>query len=258
MATELRPPPTGPAVPVRTADTVGPGVALLRACGLLLTLAIVATVAGSLVAQFFQRTVVETSTLGPDVARVVTDVETGTVRVRVGPPGSAVRVTTTRRWSFRAPTTSSTVVAGTARLTARCDQGFTLVLCSVDLDVVVPPGTDLELTVGTGQVVVDGADGQLRVAVATGDVAATALHSSAVQAAVTTGDLRLSFVSAPSNVAARTTTGDVTVTLPAGERYRVHDSSTVGTRSVSVPTDPAATRTIEVSTTVGDVRVRTG
>jgi hypothetical protein len=160
------------------------------------------------------------------------------------------------------------------RVEGRCGS-FALTNCSVDLVVRVPPDFDIRahssaddveardvsgqirLTSSAGEVRVDGAAGILSLRSSAGGVEAVRLRSSVVDATSSAGDVRLRFVTAPDDVRATTSAGDVEVALPAGSGpYAVDASTSAGDERVDVPTDAGATRRVRARSSAGDVRVR--
>jgi hypothetical protein len=73
---------------------------------------------------------------------------------------------------------------------------------------------------------------------------------------VDTGNVDLSFATPPERVTVVATTGNPTIEVPGDDRYRVSVETTTGIQDIGVVRDPDATRTIDIRTTSGDVRVR--
>ncbi|MGH3912613.1 MAG: DUF4097 family beta strand repeat-containing protein [Pseudonocardiaceae bacterium] len=159
--------------------------------------------------------------------------------------------------------------------------------CTVDYELVVPPGIRVEGKTESGSVTVDGAEtvdvevssGSIDLSNVTGAVAATTssgsvtlariggpstAHSSSgsitgrglagpVDATTSSGDVTLD-LTGQQDVHAETSSGDVALTVPPGN-YRV-DSPGGDEERIEVVDDPNARYTLELSTSSGDVSVR--
>lgn len=145
--------------------------------------------------------------------------------------------------------------------------------CSIDYDVAVPDGFDLDLDSSSGSVTVrDVAFGRLRQQVSSGDVElsgvtgaievrsssgtvrADRLTSDDVYVEASSGDVGLDFATSPRSVVADVSSGDVRIALPAG-KYAVTADTSSGNRRVDVPVDTTSDRTVTVTTSSGDVDV---
>jgi hypothetical protein len=269
--------PVAPGAPWAPGPPIASPLLAVRVIGLVLVLGMLGLAAGSVTAQFFEQHTVLTDTVAAPVTRLVTDTDTGDVRVHAGSPGQPVQITRTLKWSFWAPRSQWTDVGGTLTVTGGCSGGgWHWGGCSVDLDVTVPAGTAVQLTSTTGSIAIAGLAGDLTATSSTGDVtiSGTGAHrvvartdtgdvtvtstgnDSTVQADTGTGDVSLSFAAPPASVTARTDTGDVTVALPPGSGYLVQTGTDTGTASTEVSKDAASTHRIDARTATGDVLVR--
>ena len=301
MTAELPPEPPAPTAPVAVATpsasaaqppvpptaqppaqpTIGHrgGVAAVRIIGVLVTAGLLAAGTGSMLFTFFSQSETVVTQVQGDITRLVTDGTTGDVRVRVGRAGEAVTVKETLHWTFVKPqATVPAAAAGTLTLAPRCD-GWSWGPCATDLDVTVPPGTQLQLKTTTGDIRADAQGATVSARTTTGDVVVNGTGSTAVDAQSTTGDVTVGGDTAAARITTRTTTGDVTVTLtavpadltatattgdvvvtvPSGHRYRVDIETTNGDQSVAPGLrDDAATEHLGVRSTTGDVTIKTG
>ncbi|HET9653761.1 MAG TPA: DUF4097 family beta strand repeat-containing protein [Kineosporiaceae bacterium] len=234
-------------------------VLLLRLLGFGLVVLMVGLGAGSVITQFFRQTTDVSTALAGSVERVSATTDVGRIRVRRTLPGEPLTIRRTVAWAFRQPTVNVDRQGGSVDVAARCPTAhISFGECTVDLDLAVPPGTAVVVRTSVGDVTVEGIDGDLTVTTSTGNAELRALRSGRVDASTSVGDLRISLLSAPRTVRAHTSTGDVTVAVPAdGTAYQVIGRSSVGDRQVRVPTAPSATRSLEVSTSVGSVLVTT-
>ncbi|WP_020390305.1 DUF4097 family beta strand repeat-containing protein [Kribbella catacumbae] len=101
--------------------------------------------------------------------------------------------------------------------------------------------------------------GDLSLESSSGDLEATDLSSGSVTGKSSSGSIQLFFRTAPTKVQLESSSGDVSVRLPAGEEsYKVEADTSSGDENTTVKTDPAATRTIKVETSSGDATVMYG
>jgi Putative adhesin len=256
------PPPPPPATPYPPLPARGSGqgsVLVVRLLGMCLALALVLSGAVGVVSQFFRQNLEESTVFAGQFHQVVAEVDVGDVWVHEGAAGQPLVVRRVSHWSFRKPTVEVTGGSGVVTATGRCgngDGGVSFGDCSVDLDITVPHGTAVEITSRTGDARADGLSGVLTTNTTTGDITLRGLRSPQVTAVATTGDVTVAMVGDPQTVQARSSTGDVHVSLPDdGTAYRVNAGSAVGGRSVKVPTDPTSTRGITATASVGDVTV---
>lgn len=267
-------PPPAPAPPPGLRPGPRPGVVLVRWVGALVVLVLLAGVAASLVVQFFAQERTETTAISQPVTRLVVRNGTGDVRVRAAEAGTPVQVTRVMRWSFREPTARTTVTDGELLVDAGCD-GWFWGDCETDVDVLLRPGTTVQVTTNTGDIRVTASaaveartdTGSVDLSVTgspivnartdTGDVTVTGgAAGAAVHAESDTGRIRLDLTAAPSTVVATTNTGDVTVSVPEGDAYRIEADTDTGKVRVTVPREPTSPRHIDARTDTGDVTVR--
>lgn len=160
--------------------------------------------------------------------------------------------------------------------------------CSVDYELVVPPGTRIEGKDGSGEVNLTGV-AEVDVEVGAGDVEArdvpgavtvstgsgsvtleriggrSTVRSSSgsitgrelsgpVDATTSSGDVILD-LARQQDVRAETSSGDVQLTVPAGS-YRIDSRGSDDEQRIEVVNDPAAPYTLELSTSSGEITVR--
>ena len=192
----------------------------------------------------------------------------------VGQPG-ATRVSMQRSytWSMSRPDVTSGVVDDQLTMTSRCSWSIGLG-CSGSVRLVVPPGTtirvhdsdggvsvrhisaDLEVESSDGDIDVADVTGSMRLRSSDGSVTGTDIRSSSVDAKTSDGPVRLDFADAPTDVRAVSSDGSVDVRVPRdGNPWAVHASTSDGSRSVDIATDPAASRRIEARTSDGSITI---
>jgi DUF4097 and DUF4098 domain-containing protein YvlB len=216
----------------------------------------------------------ESLTFDVQAPRLTVDVGSGEVTVGRA-AGSQVEVTRTVRGRGSAePTLTETSTADGVTLAAECN-GWSFGGCSVDYDVRVPDGFVLDLEASSGRLAaagvqvdsatlqassgdIDLADvrGPLVLESSSGEISGERLDTATFRARASSGDVTLDFATAPSAVDVEVSSGEVAVALPAGESYRVQADTSTGEATVSVPVDPAASSTVRVAASSGDVGVR--
>jgi hypothetical protein len=211
-------------------------------------------------------------TLSFPVTKVLEVRTDGSVTVRAA---AVEHITVVRRIDrgFRHPAYTAGVVGDRLVLTGSCPVMVNQ-WCRVSYTVEVPATTtvtvhadaggvtvtgidgDLDLSSSAGSVTVTDASGAVRAHSSAGSVTADHLRAADVDASSSAGRVSLSFAVPPSSVVAHSSAGSVEVVVPDDETaYRVDASSSAGSESVDVRTDPASTRTIEVSSSAGSVRI---
>lgn len=283
--TVTRPPTTEP----RRRSGLG---TLGRTVAVVLSLLLVVWGALSLVGQLSREDARSSATF-----RGATALEVGlgfeSVEIRGSATATTVRMTRSFSWSFTRPTTSQSQSGG--QVTVRSSCGFSPGRgCTGHVRLVVPE--DLPVTVRTsdgsavlhdltGAVTVHTSDGHLSLRDISGPVdgstsdggidatglsarstfqtrdgslRATGLSSPNVTAESSDGSVELVFDRPPSTVTAQSRDGSVEVRVPDdGTAYRVSTDVSDGHEDVSVPTDPASPRRIDVRTSDGSITVGT-
>ena len=264
------PPPHGAGTPGEVADPQAqtspypplplPGsgqgpVLVVRLLGLGLALALIGFGAFGVITVFFRQSEQQSGVFAGPVRRVVAETDIGDITVHRAEPGQDLVIRRTTGWSFRRPETEVVNTAGVVTVTGRCNTAaVSFGDCSVDLDITLPQEVAVQVSTGTGDIRADGVSGEFTANTGTGDVQLRDLRSPQVNAATGTGDLMVTMVTAPESVLARTSTGDLRITVPDdGASYRVSARASVGDRVIRVPTNPASPRTITASTSVGDL-----
>jgi hypothetical protein len=236
-------------------------VLVVRLLGLGMALVLVGLGSLTVVSQFFRRTSTETTTttVTEQVHQVVARTDIGDVSVHEGDPGQPLVIRRILTWSFNRPTAEVAQHGSRVEIVGRCPTiGFSFGHCAVNFDVTLPRGTSVVLTSQTGDVTASGIGGTLEATTDTGNVDLRDLRSERVTATSSTGDVAVTLLTAPRSVRTGTSTGDVRVRVPAdGTAYQVTANTSVGDRTVHVPTDPVSPRTINASTSVGDLVVTT-
>ena len=116
-----------------------------------------------------------------------------------------------------------------------------------------------QLTVSTegGPLVLSGVTGALHVDTGGGTLFAGGVSASMVSITTEGGSVQLGFAAAPDTVQVSTGNGDADLTVPGGP-YALTADSGGGPELISIATNPAATRSINVSTEGGALRINAG
>lgn len=88
-----------------------------------------------------------------------------------------------------------------------------------------------------------------------GDINASGLRSTKVGANDGSGDVDLEFSRAPDEVEISDSSGNITVTVPAGVSYHVVARTSSGNTDVAVDNDPSSPRFINLSDGSGNITV---
>ena len=118
----------------------------------------------------------------------------------------------------------------------------------------LPAGGSLKTS--SGDIEAHSIGGDLRLESSSGDVEAQDLTAASVTTESSSGSVELSFNTPPMTVQAESSSGDVTVRIPAGSKtYKVDTDTSSGDESANVKIDPTSDRSITAKTTSGDVTI---
>ena len=110
-----------------------------------------------------------------------------------------------------------------------------------------------------GAVTVDDIGGAVDLSSSAGRIEGTRLRSELARGESSAGRVTLGFVVPPRSVTARSSAGEIAITVPPdGTAYRVVADSSVGDTRVGVARDNASDRTIDASTSSGVVSITYG
>jgi hypothetical protein len=152
--------------------------------------------------------------------------------------------------------------------------GFLSFSCKTTYVLTVPRNVKLTVESSSGNVTVSGlkegvtvetssgdvelheVGGPLDLRSSSGDLDADGLTSTSVSTHSSSGSAKLEFTVAPQSIDAKSSSGDVSIGIPAGnEAYKVEADTSSGDHAANVKTDPNASRTITAKTSSGDVSV---
>jgi len=215
----------------------------------------------------------ETSTQTFDgVTDLVFDLENSAVNIIGGATGTVVEMSVTT--GLLAGDVIVEQSGGTLRLEQRCP----LVIgwgCRAFLAVTLPSGVGVSGSTSNGVITAESLDEPISVTTSNGaihvvDVSASAalrtsngailaagLAAPDVEASTSNGRVQLEFAAAPNSVRATSSNGAIVVILPdESPDYAVNTSTSNGSVSTEVRTDPAAPASIDVETSNGDITVK--
>ena len=112
----------------------------------------------------------------------------------------------------------------------------------------------VDVTTMSGDVDICGVDTSLAVQTQSGEVEACDVTGTSAVVSAASGGVQ--FEGGPQVATIRTASGDVAVNLTAQERYAVQTSSSSGDVDVNVVSDRTSSRTLDVTTSSGDITVR--
>lgn len=216
------------------------------------------------------------------ITRITVRPGSGDVVVRATGPADQVRVKRTVRYQGDQPDTRQEINGDELVLDTDC--GFR---CSISYEVTAPAGVTVrgetgsgnvelarvgtvDMRLGSGDITVTGATGDVRAETGSGDIEVTDVTGAVVLRA-SSGDVRARRLAGqvdaeansgnvtveldrPASARAHASSGDVTLLVPAG-RYRVRSHTGSGDAHLAVPDDPGASLLIDVSTGSGNVRL---
>ncbi|WP_436520711.1 DUF4097 family beta strand repeat-containing protein [Actinoplanes sp. HUAS TT8] len=222
-----------------------------------------------------KRTLVEEQAFDQPVQHVDVDLSNGDVTF-LAATDDRVRVKRTLTWSYDRPVTNDSASGDGVALSAGCGDHFRLPGCRIKYEVQVPAGVTITAKVRSGGITSRGnngtktfrttsgdidvrdAQGDLSAEAVSGRVMALGLAASRAEVTARSGNVQLSFSRPPDSVRVSTTSGDLTISVPPADAYRVQGNTTSGTRSIEVREDAAAPRSIVAEARSGDTRVEYG
>ncbi|MGK4584750.1 DUF4097 family beta strand repeat-containing protein [Kitasatospora sp. HPMI-4] len=143
--------------------------------------------------------------------------------------------------------------------------------CSVSYTVDVPAGVpvtggtsagsislsgvgEVTVTTDSGGVELDGVSGPVNVRTSNGRISGRGLKGGRIQVQTSNGAIDLA-PAVPQNVQAKTSNGKIDLTVPAA-RYKVSTKTNAGGRHIGVTDDPAGTYQLDLTTSNGDITVK--
>ncbi|WP_150460297.1 DUF4097 family beta strand repeat-containing protein [Nesterenkonia ebinurensis] len=127
--------------------------------------------------------------------------------------------------------------------------------CGIDYSGHMPASAGAEVALTSGSITLKDLRGPLSLETSSGRVTGEGLSSDIADTRSTAGSISLEFTERPSRVEAEATSGNIEVSVPRGEAYRVLTDTASGGITIDVATDPEAESTIDLRTTSGHITV---
>lgn len=195
--------------------------------------------------------------LPQDLTGIVVRAPRGDVEVRELTDGGTGQVEAELEWALSRPDLGPLTGSddGTIVVTAPCE-GVNFGTCAASFAITVPPGTDVEVIGGFGDVDVD-STGTVEASATGGDLTVSG-EPSRVALTSTLGNVTVERLGAPPElVRVDSTLGDVDVTLPAAVSYVVSTATELGDTQVTVDRASDSPYVVDVETTLGSIEVTT-
>ncbi|MET8868820.1 DUF4097 family beta strand repeat-containing protein [Nonomuraea sp. NPDC004580] len=187
------------------------------------------------------------------VAALQVTTDAGTIEV-IGSDRRDIRVTELLSWRKSKPTTKHQVRGDTLELSFTCPTtwgfGSIGVNCDVAYRVEVPKATRVRLASDSGDMTLTGLSGDVEATSDSGVIKGDGLTGKRVVTKTDSGDMNLAFAGPPDVLTTDTDSGDTVVRVPEGP-YRVKTTSDSGDENIKTAHDPAAQRSINLSTDSG-------
>jgi hypothetical protein len=246
---------------------------VLGILGILLAVGVAATGARMLVGLATLAETRDHQSFGFTGGRLVVDADGSSLRISPGTPNT-VEVDRSVHHDLQVPRLTERLDGNRLLLRAKCPN-FVVVRCDGNYQLRVPPSVDLQVINNGGAVQVsgmlgavdirsddsitlDGGRGTVLLRSVDGPIRASGLRATEVRARTGDGRISLQLAVPPRLVSARSDDADVLVVVPSGPQlYHVDASSTDGTTSNGLRTDPASSLRITATSGSGDVTLRT-
>ena len=178
----------------------------------------------------------------------------GGVTLAQAPSGGPLVVSSHETESLFSPKLSQRLAAGTLTLAASCPGRLH---CSVDYTVSVPQDVAVKVSSGFGDIRTTGlsSTSSIQLGTTAGDIHATGIRAPDIRLTSGLGELNATLDQPARRLTATTIAGGLHLTVPNAS-YSVHVSSGVGHVSEQgVRVDPHSPRTIDATSSVGDVTI---
>ncbi|HEV8547771.1 MAG TPA: DUF4097 family beta strand repeat-containing protein, partial [Polyangiaceae bacterium] len=188
----------------------------------------------------------EHAVIDEPVTSVTVNVRSGDIHLRGADVGT---VSATARIEGDANHLGHALTGGKLSLVDDCHENH----CSVDIDVTLPAGVEVEIEAGSGDLALEGLLGSVQVHTSSGDIVGHDLSGAALSAETGSGDVALEIGEPAENIRVEAGSGDIALGVPAGS-YRLRAATSSGDRRVErVVDDPDASASIDATTSSGDV-----
>ncbi|WP_336209233.1 DUF4097 family beta strand repeat-containing protein [Nonomuraea sp. LPB2021202275-12-8] len=166
-----------------------------------------------------------------------------------------IHVTERITWRKNKPVTSHGTRGGTLTLAFTCPGGWMGDAgCDVGYQVEIPRGLRVKAVSDSGKVTLQDLSGDVEANSDSGTIEAEGLTGKQVATKTDSGDITLTFTAQPGKVETKTDSGTSVVRVPQGP-YKVALTTDSGNKKIDTVHDPAAPRSITMSSDSGDVEV---
>ncbi len=224
----------------------------LRALGIVTAIVLGVFVIGAVLVAILSQDERSERSLEGDISRVEVLSERGALTIRAGAPTGAT-VAERRRWVLAGPEVTAEITDGTLRIDVTCP-AVSVISCSADLDVSVPPSSVLDVKTVRGRLEVRGVNGTMDVISEDGDVFVQG-GPSRLESISVTGDVTAELSERPDLVRMRSETGDMRLVVPGGDYAITANSALDEERVEGLTSVTGAARVLEVSSGRGRVVV---
>jgi hypothetical protein len=188
----------------------------------------------------------------------------GSVRIQ-RTSGSAVIVDAVVSKGLQSPSNDQSLAGDHLIIRSGCDAFSIGPFCGVDYTIQVPqsssgsgPPVTLDISTSRGDISIgDVSADTMRLSSSDGDINALGFVADSAAASSSRGSITLTPARPPSRITADCSDGSIDIALPqTQDAYQVHVSSSHGSATAPIKTDPASSRVIQASSSNGDVTVR--
>lgn len=210
----------------------------------------------------------QAQTYAQTATRIEVESDSGEVEIKPGAPGE-VKVERTLKWYNTKPTIDETWSGTTFKVVSDCTGN-----CGIDYVITVPPDVSVlldidsgnaklrdvtgtvEATLDSGDLEFSGLTNTLNVTMSSGNLDASQISSPNVTLSVSSGDIDMTFATAPTLLDMEADSGDIDVKVPVSpDGYKVTTELDSGEATVDVTRNDASTHAINANLDSGNVRV---
>ncbi len=209
----------------------------------------------------------DTATLTDTVGSVRIDGTSGNVTVQGVPGASGIRIERTfNYWGSKRDFGPTYEVSGDELVLSgcgnRCAVAYTIELpAGVDVSGSTDNGAieleavnDVDVQTSNGGISLDDVTGRVKAATSNGRIEGEGLAGPGVTAKTSNGSITLELDS-PQSVRANTSNGAITLRVPSGS-YEVNAETSLGGKTIDIPTDPNGTFLLDLETSNGAITVK--
>lgn len=229
--------------------------ALIKVLAALVTAMLVAGAGATLIGPMLEQSETREIAMPSGIDELVLKNDAGDVTVREAAEGEEPSITVVETWGLRRLPVTVTSAGGTATLDAGCPN-VSFNVCETDWTVVVPTGTAVDISNGFGAVELAGLSGDTEVLHGIGSIELVGSRAENVHTEVGVGSVSIDAAVAPRATRVSSGVGDVSLTLPGQERYRVDVTGAPSGVTNALGDDPSAEHRVDIEYGMGAVDIR--